>query len=390
MVPPPIHEQKYENIFVLGAGFSKAVGDSMPLMNDLSREIEKQISNEQIKALKLESFFKGEHLNFELLLSHLNSASPWKTQAEAYEHRAMFSHISQIIAAHIGIQEAQALASGIPMWLQKLIMFFDVRQSPVITFNYDTIVERAALARKDLENEFDIHFPNNIYCACLYPKTMQDIRVFNPHARPPDGTGRRTFELIKLHGSINWLYSGTDSFPGEQIYFFEREKESPLSDYEKIEVYAHGRKELIIPPVSEKTTFYSNTLIRTLWADAKHVLSKADNIYFIGYSMPETDLTFRNLLMTAIDPDTHIHIVNRGNVTDPDKVSLVARYQESIPQVNMTNFHFDFINDEWAMLLTQHLLGGDPLQWSGAPPPTKEALLKNTTKHAELIKRWNS
>jgi hypothetical protein len=42
-----------------------------------------------------------------------------------------------------------------------------------------------------------------------------------------DELDRSTFRLIKLHGSINWFYSGGEQFPGEQIYF--REVDSDVS-----------------------------------------------------------------------------------------------------------------------------------------------------------------
>jgi len=387
MALPEEHLLKYENVFVLGAGFSKAVGGNMPLMADLSEVIQERTP--VLQREDLQSFFLGEKPNFELLLTYLHSDTPWKNQAERYDDRGLFSKISDVIAEYVAIQEMHAIhPERIPIWLQKLIIFFDRRHSPVLTFNYDTMLERAAFAQKSFSREFDISFPSGIYCASLYPKIMQDIRVFNPHATPPDGLGRRTFDLIKLHGSVNWLYSGTDTFPGEQIYFHECERDCPENDFLKIAPYAHGRKRLIIPPVSEKSLFYSNILIRTLWSDAKRALAKADNLYFIGYSLPESDITVRTLLLTAVDPSTHIFLVSTGKPDDEGKRRLLQRYQDALPQVKKDRFSVEYIRDDWPQTLTHHLLGNEPLRWSQAPVPRIKELENNRPQYDALLRKW--
>jgi hypothetical protein len=49
-----------------------------------------------------------------------------------------------------------------------------------------------------------------------------------------------------------------------------------------------------IPMAHSKDSFLSGTLFSTLWARASNELEKCDEIHFIGYGFPETDLN--NLL----------------------------------------------------------------------------------------------
>ncbi len=90
----------------------------------------------------------------------------------------------------------------------------------------------------------------------------------------------RTVVLLKLHGSIDWFYSGSDMYFGEPIY------DHPLP----------GKVPLILPPVASKSLYFNNELIRGQWTLAAEALARAKRIFCIGYSLPTTDLTVRFLL----------------------------------------------------------------------------------------------
>lgn len=351
--------QPRDDVFVLGAGFSKAVHCDMPLITDLNTIVKEQFaSNALFASERLSRFIQNG--NFEVLLSYLSTDAPWKTPAEMWSDKSLFHTIAEVIASEIIERETRCVGpTSQPIWLQKLAIYLDWFRTPVITFNYDTILERASWFPKVFSGE-NRSFAGGIQSAHLYLPIMQDIRVSNPRVRLGDPLGRSTFRLIKLHGSINWFYSGTDTFPAEQVYFAETQKDNPRDDYQVVQPYAQNKTRLLIPPVSEKSAFYSNFLVRALWKSARDALTKAPKIYFIGYSLPETDLTTRQLLLSSVQPNAEIFIVSKGAASEVSKKELVARYKRAMPQVPSAKFSTRYITETCLQDLAWDLLGSDP------------------------------
>ncbi len=109
--------------------------------------------------------------------------------------------------------------------------------------------------------------------------------------------------VIKLHGSINWLYSENM----KQIYFTnwkEFDFESKSADL----------KPFIIPPILDKSTLYSNNpILTTLWKQASEAIKNAKNIYIYGFSFPETDYYIKFLFQSALKGrnDYTIYVINK-------------------------------------------------------------------------------
>lgn len=360
-MPDQRDQPNRQEVFVLGAGFSKALYEGMPLMNELNEIVKDRFGQDPLLAdQRIQRFIKNN--DFEMLLSYLSSDAPWKTPSEYWSDKALFRRIADLIALEIMSRETSGLVpSSMPIWLQKLVIYFDWHKVNVITFNYDTIVERAAWFPKSTFEGERRSFARNI-CGCnLYPPIMQDVERTG---RNP--LGRITFKMTKLHGSINWFYSGTDAFPGEQVSFVEVQKDDPFRDYERLAPYLQGKQRLIIPPVSDKTTFYTNFLVRTLWKRAKDALSEAHKVFFIGYSLPVTDLTTHQLLLSTVKPEAEIYIVSKGHPDEKEK--LIQRYKDALPQItNEVQFKLDFITENPLQDLAWELLGTDPQAYNQNP-----------------------
>jgi hypothetical protein len=331
-----------KDTFILGAGFSKAVHPAMPLMQDLSDIVIKKSTIEaELRSARMQPFVESN--NFELILSYLfQESTPWKDRSETNLHKSIFYKIANKVREEIMQKESESLdVSIIPDWLQKLVLRFHTSQARVLSFNYDTLIERVARYTKP-EGKQD-----PIMTDWLYPKFLRNVDSFI--YQPP---GLRivhvpieypTFKLIKLHGSINWYYSGEFNFPGDPVYFVAAHQKNPRYDVKQYAEHLLDKEPLIIPPVTDKAAFYSTSIIRTLWAEAHKALHEADRIFFLGYSLPETDITTRYLLMSAVQPEAKIFIVNRGK-TDIEKKKLCDRYQSAMPQVSAP-FDLSFIKD---------------------------------------------
>ena len=275
------------DVFILGAGFSKAVAAGMPTMLELGAEVRERLADDA----NLESAIPdslGD--NIELWMTYLSQPQPWLRVPDIDLHRSLGGRIRRAIVEIIEERTELASATDAPDWLRKLITAWHLRQATVITLNYDTLVERAARHLKVSERRGPV-LPED-----LYPPYFADIA-----SRSGAGLWAReelqTFRLLKLHGSLNWHYSGREDFHGETIFFSDVPGFRPAADEagrdaltRRLRSMAADKATLLIPPVAEKTTYFNNETVRALWKDAGAALRNAAALHVVGYSLPKSDL----------------------------------------------------------------------------------------------------
>lgn len=323
-------------LVILGAGFSKAFNNNMPAMADLNEEIRSDFEDDEIWESKP---FLDNIDNFELLLSYLGTDQPWKSISEDHEDKALFKKIQTKLAENIAKKEQKAFSNEIPEWSKNFAQILHDKKIPVITFNYDTVLER--LMTQINIDEVNFEFPV-VRLYNLPIKNISERSVIMDNTRGAENI--ETFNLIKLHGSISWFYSGKDDFSGEQVYYCNLDKgvEKKYSHpkhpvfREKIVQVTKDKQRLIVPPLMEKSQFYSNEFIRSLWTDAREELSNADRILSIGYSLTPTDLTTRMLLSSSSKHVKEVFIVNLiDNESDEDnekkEEELKKHYNKTFP-----------------------------------------------------------
>jgi hypothetical protein len=184
-----------------------------------------------------------------------------------------------------------------PDWLERLVQEWHERKSTVITFNYDTLVEKAYTASVQAEQ---LSAPDHQE---LYAVPVPDIRsrMSSLYSR----TSRDTFRYLKLHGSVNWCYSGAPSFFGETIYDLQIESGWNALSAETEDDLEHKAPEkvhLVVPPTTAKSDLFNNEVVRSQWRLARTAVESADTVYCLGYSLPETDQMVRYLLGTLPAP----------------------------------------------------------------------------------------
>lgn len=307
-----------KRLLILGSGFSKAVFSNMPTVKELAQHLRRE------RALQQDPYDKLVD-DPELLLSYLSLEQPWKEPSEALEDKALFVRIQKTLAQFIADCEDQAFKNPIPGWIKRLVEHLHQSRTPVITFNYDTVLERLN-SKVGKGREVDLY---DLALSIIWSREgemWQYLRI-------------KRFHLIKLHGSINWFYSGAEGFPGEQVYFRPVDSDSPHTDgingipRPEPSRLLKDKVPLIIPPVAEKSRFYPNQTIRTLWWDARKALEKADEIFCVGYSLPATDLTTKLLFRSVAWPEK-VFIVNKT------ASKLAERYQKAFPKAEI-NADFD-------------------------------------------------
>jgi hypothetical protein len=288
-------------VFILGAGFSRAVSPHMPLVDELSRHV---LSKDTLADRRLTSFAN----DFEMCLSYLSEDQPWLSEAENLSNRATFLQASGSLATVILRFQGNALKEEMPQWLADLVSGWHKRRSVVITFNYDTLVEKAytevipgaPASAPDHRELYSVPIPS-------IGNRMSSREEFEP---------RDTFKYIKLHGSVNWCYSGARSFYGETIYNIGIRNGwgprgiDPVSDLQE---KAPEKVHLVIPPTTAKSSLFNNEIVRSQWRLAQRFVGAASRVYCLGYSLPESDMMIRFLLATSA-PDKSIAPVNMRDV----------------------------------------------------------------------------
>ena len=266
-------------------------------------------------------------------MTYLSQAQPWLQDYETDLNLATARQIRKQIKEIIDDHTLSAAQSGPPYWLCVLIRLWHDQRANVLTLNYDTLVERVIRRMSDSNVE-------PILAQHIYPPYFADI-ASRSGAAVWDGEASDTFLYLKLHGSVNWYYSGRDDFYGETIFCANLhpigEDYSRLrEEKEALELLSKDKDTLIIPPVTEKTTYFNNETVRGLWKDARSALAEARRIVVIGYSLPPSDLGMRLFLANNQPaPKTPVYVVD----TNP---CVAERYADLLPKLRIVKVE-DFL-----------------------------------------------
>ena len=293
--------------FILGSGFSRAINEEMPTLSHLSEEILPAIRDRDPRLAR--RLLRMGH-NVELWMAYLSQSQPWLSMEHNQQNFSVAALVRRVLCSIINdrVRETRSL----PEWLHQIVGAWHARQATIITLNYDTLIERAARDPSVLagveETEERGLLPSHLYPPYFaYVGGRDGYGAWAP--TPVD-----TFTLLKLHGSTNWHYSGQPDFHGETILWTDTAMIGSASQQLVEEAHlaeVSDKQPLIIPPVSEKTTYFQNETVNRLWWEAARVLRQADKVFVIGYSLPLSDLGMRAFLATTLHaPSTEVFIVD--------------------------------------------------------------------------------
>lgn len=322
------------DVFLLGSGFSKAISSVMPTLADLSKTVLDRSAHlrSQLPPSAQE--------NLEIALAFLSTRQPWLSESEYHRRVAeAFDLIAQVapVLEQAELEAARCSSHHPPEWLLRFIYWLHDEHAVIITFNYDTLLEKtlAEIPIAELGNTFK---PVMLNPRALYPTRF-------PIASHEDtfGTNWPTAEVLKLHGSINWSYSGAKEFFGEAIQY------TPPTSWSADGLWARSEDKvpLIAPPIADKSAHFAHESLHHLWRVARRRLRGAERVYCIGFGFPDTDLAIRFLLADAQKPgSTHFYLIDVDErVIEKVKTFLPKHYE----------LHLDFFGAEWIPKLLSHL-----------------------------------
>jgi len=339
---------KTKTVFILGAGASKHTG--APLMNeflDCAHEIYllgdavgydddfRRVFEWQAKLKNAHSMCRAiDTKNIESVFSALEMADTLGCFSLLLGHDAnvedYIASMERVIAATLEksmrfetSENARLAPSYDYSMMCRLLYLLNNKAFPkhdvgIISFNYDVALDYA-IAQGHLQ-----------YSYCL------------------DGViPKQGISLLKLHGSLNWaqcvkcgkVLSADLTKPlliprsnnpyialiDESLYCKKCRRNTKLA------------RPLIVPPSWQKNSYYQK--IRPVWTSAAKLLSEAENIFVIGFSLPETDSFFKYLYgLGTIGSST----IKRFWVFNPDE-NIKARFQDLVGPGAESRFNFEAI-----------------------------------------------
>ncbi len=193
-------------------------------------------------------------------------------------------------------------------------------EDSIVSLNYDLIVDNAL---RRLVGRTNYHIP--IRNHQFYPSPLH-----------VPGSG-----IYKLHGSLNWLYCPVC----REIYTTDHRKEGleALARSVLCEECETPLEVVLITPTYLKN--YGNSFISQLWHKAQQKLQHAEQVVFVGYSLPEADIDLRIFLTRALyanrvirNRPCEITVVDRAE-TDENDVS--KRYEQLFGSVHYYRHGFE-------------------------------------------------
>jgi hypothetical protein len=288
--------------YILGAGFSKACG--LPLAGELTARIFKYRHDMDAKSGMegfdpqetkqreqdfLRELFPAHNLNtnppgFEDLMTVLDEWRDYNRACGGADDPYVDGFRMSLLNAlhHLLCEQVDTARGGDRLnMVKRFLKRVHDEQSAIVSFNWDLLLEVAAQ-----ETGLEIAYQK---------KTLKNgICVAKPHgslnlAELPEQKyqeNKNAINVLPRDMKIEWEHAQTKTLV--------LRIQNPANDPKGV-VFTFGP--IVIPPTARKT--YQSPWINNQWHFALDMVSKADEVVIIGYSLPGTDIRPRLLLQLA-------------------------------------------------------------------------------------------
>lgn len=329
-----------KRVFVLGAGFTKAFLPDAPLLVDhydlasLSPKYEHFDLAKAVIDRELERSNAGK-IDIERLLTRLDGLPYDRSDASLQlgllklEVHSLFR--SRLNRARSGQRHQEDLTR-----FAKHCIDNDIT---CITFNYDDVLDEALWNLNPVYwSTHEPHWaPDGGYGFFCRPSAscIIDTPTFMDKTSPL---------LLKLHGSINWRIKRGAARPYSvdaivhHEKWWEPQRQEPV-DFDSIDFHLEPG-DFIVPPVLAKGSLLEEPILKIVWDRAFHELLAADEVFFVGYSCPCTDLAMSLLLTEAFPPEhARVWVINKPDTAD-DQAEVMKAYKAVFPNISKDQFQF--------------------------------------------------
>jgi len=230
-------------------------------------------------------------------LSHVLDDYRFQGRPPANRYRRMRESFLQVLAA---LLDESIGRDPICAYHQRLVEQLG-KDDAILSFNYDWLIDHALM--KFGKGKWN---PKKGYIVPTYSQGNRGVGTRYWACKDSSNRpvySRKTIQLLKLHGSMNWFPVPEDRTP-------------PKLELRKRWWHQNGKLKFeIAPPEWNKPT--RSGVYVPVWRRARKVLIEAKALVFIGYSLPETDLPVQALLGVEEAPNPLELLV----VVNPDQQS---------------------------------------------------------------------
>lgn len=348
-----------KTVFVLGAGFSMDAG--APSQAAIIKEIFNLVESYPTKyrttikqwVEKFETFLKdalfvsNEDRNWYALEDvytpidkAINEACSFRgyTFDQLIELRDIFNKLI-ILSVRNCIKKNRKSKDNIERFSKYLIKksrerLSNIKHDPisVITTNWDIMLDNIVHNMIQEEKIPKGHKFSGVVDYCCYISSLDE----NDDTIKPGlfalGKGRYNTKILKLHGSLNWLQCPKcqrlfvkfyKSWNGGYVFDKKYCRHCESNFGRKNDESNRLRTNLTMPTFLKNLNNVQNKLI---WQNAAIELSEANKVVFIGYSLPQADFEFKQLLTRMIRKDAKIEAVLIQN-DNPKNYTGESKYQ---------------------------------------------------------------
>ena len=335
------------SVIVLGAGATRAFLPAAPLAEDdyNLKHLSDQFRGFPYAYRLLESERHSRSngtINIEQLMTRLQGRMPYDSSDATAQQSLLLSELMREFRRRITFARQKELHKD------ELAAFAKVcvnKSITCITFNYDDVLDQALWEVKPLHRGNPWH---------AQPKHWHPDGGYGFFIRPSSAAvvesdiymNTTSMLLLKLHGSINW-YPRKGERPPYNLnalhhdeYWFTRDPEASIPAQETVARHFEPDP-FIIPPVLDKTALSNEPVLQVVWSLAKDAISRASRVYFVGYSMPVTDMAASFLFNESLDGKSHlIRVINQATSEDSKK-QIWSAYRRVFPKLADDQFEFE-------------------------------------------------
>ena len=318
-----------KHVIVTGAGFTRALVPSAPLLvDDFCNDALQEKMHGLPNASRLLDRERGNHpeghIDIERLMTRLDALMPYNyadvVGNAANEYGFFLTELKRAFLDRL--QEARQ-GEIKDEQLDHFARYCADNDCCCITFNYDDFLDEA-LERTGHWNPYRGY---GFFCR----SSGDGITGFSW------GEMDSRILLLKLHGSINWRPRLGYANP------VALDSITHHHDWSGRDLDSHHLEPepVIVPPVLSKASLVEQPVLRLVWSRAFTELATADQVTFIGYSFPTTDIAVRTLFAEAMEdlPRENITIVNlAGDESGEDATRTV--YRAALGHIPDEQFHF--------------------------------------------------
>ena len=338
-------------VFVLGAGFTRAFVPAAPLMTgdySVSQLREKlkafPFAN---RALELELRRTGNGgINIERLMTRLDSGMPYDERIGGRaEYALLLNEVTRVFIDALSAGKAEKWHQG---ELQNFARYCVTKPANCITFNHDDTFDEALWVASGKPPE---PTPEGWHPGFGYGFRCREVSITINLDVP--NMERPTMLLLKLHGSVNWFARRGASKPyaiDDVVHWGGWFDTVPQLDLETIDVHVESGC-IIVPPVLTKSELMEQPILRVEWSLAYQKLREANEVAFIGYSLPVTDIAAATLFNEAVQPTAKVTVINRG---ETDEAQLRTR---NVYQAALSRDDIEFVFEDARAWINRRVAG---------------------------------